>query len=97
MKHWIALGRAAALGCALIASGSMAGEPAEADQCGLALPSHFVGARAEPSVRRAIRALARPRLIRWITPGQVIQADFNALRLNVILDETGRITAMRCG
>lgn len=91
-----------ALACALMANvllsgSSVAAEPALPDRCYLVLASRFVGARAVPTVRRNIRAIVKHRPVRWIAPGRAIQFNFNALRLNVILSETGRITAMRCG
>lgn len=68
-----------------------------ADQCRLEIASRYVGARAVPAVRSAVRDVARPRPVRWIVPGRAITLDFNPRRLNVILDETGRIMNMRCG
>jgi hypothetical protein len=101
----VGLGYAAALACVLAAvfaavlaaCSSAAAAPAPADSCRLAITSRYVGARAVPTVRKAIRAIARPRSIRWIRPGQAITTDYSAQRLNVIIDESGRIMAMRCG
>lgn len=101
MKRWLALFRAvvcaAAAGCAVLACGSAAAEPAHPDACHAALASRFIKARATPTLRRTIEAIARPRRIRWIALGQPITLDYDPARLNVILSEAGRITAMRCG
>ena len=67
------------------------------DTCSLSLTRRFIGAQAVAEVRRAIRAIARPHPVRWIAPGQAITTDQSAERLNVILDESGRIAVMRCG
>lgn len=67
------------------------------ETCRLTLTRRFIGAQAVAEVRRAIRAIARPYPVRWIAPGQAITTDQNADRLNVILDEGGRIAVMRCG
>jgi hypothetical protein len=98
MDRWVALVRAAGSVCALHVSGgpAAAATPA-ADTCNLELASHYVGAAADPAIRRMIAMLGNAEPVRWITPGQPIRPDFDPWRLNVILDETGRITAMRCG
>ena len=97
MNGWFGFGRAMALACALVGSGTVAAVPAQADLCRLTLTSHYVGARAVPAVRRAVATITRRLPIRWIAPGHPIKADFDPRRLNVILDDTGRIMAMRCG
>lgn len=97
MTVLVGFGRAMALACALAAGSTPAARPSPSDQCQLALTSRYVGARAIPAVRSAVTALARPHAIRWIAPGQAIATDYSPQRLNVILDETGRIMAMRCG
>jgi|APCry1669189241_1035207.scaffolds.fasta_scaffold72454_2 Peptidase inhibitor I78 family len=71
--------------------------PPSPDTCRLALTRRFVGAQAVAEVRRALRTLAAPSPVRWIAPGQAITTDSNPARLNVILDEKGRIAVMRCG
>ena len=97
MSGWLGLGGPAALACAMLASGGASAKPLARDQCRLELPSRFIGAKAVPTVRRAIRDIAKPRPVRWIIPGRAIRPDFHPKRLNVILDETGRIMNMRCG
>lgn len=97
MNGWFECGRAAALAFVLVAGDRALAEPSPPDTCRLALTAHYVGARAAPSVRTAIRSITRPLPIRWIRPGQAITTDYSAQRLNVIIDETGRIMAMRCG
>lgn len=77
--------------------GAASAPPRATDQCRLALTSRFIGARAVPAVRSAISEITRPLDLRWIAPGVTIRTDFDARRLNVILDEAGRIMAMRCG
>lgn len=91
---------AAALVILLLCAASMpapAAKPPVPDTCRLALTARFVGARAVSEVRRTVRQIARHHPVRWIAPGQAITLDINPRRLNVILDETGRIAAMRCG
>ncbi len=45
---------------------------------------------------RAIR-LAGARTVRWIRPGDAVTMDFREDRLNIELDERGRVKALRCG
>ncbi len=102
MSGWFGLCRAAvpmrvAMACAVLVSGGVFGKPLVRDQCRLELPSRFIGAKAVPTVRLAIRDIARSQQVRWIVPGRAIRPDFKPKRLNVILDETGRIMNMRCG
>jgi hypothetical protein len=72
-------------------------EPTAPDTCSLALTARFIGARNVAEVRSAVRQVARPHPVRWIGPGQPISLDQNPRRLNVIVDESGRIAVMRCG
>lgn len=82
--------------CAALAP-ALAAEPTPPDTCRLALTARFVGAHAVPEVRRLVRQIARGHPIRFISPGQSITLEQNPRRLNVILDEDGRIASMRCG
>ena len=78
-------------------AGPLLAEPPSPDSCGLALTARFSGAHSVVEVRRAVEQVARPHPVRWIAPGQAITLEQNPQRLNVIVDETGRIAAMRCG
>lgn len=93
--------RAAALAFLLLCAASalpVRAEPvAPDDTCSLAITARFIGARAVEEVRNTVGQIARPHPVRWIAPGQAITLDHNPQRLNVILDEEGRIAVMRCG
>ncbi|KPF87145.1 hypothetical protein IP81_18800 [Novosphingobium sp. AAP83] len=67
------------------------------DTCGSHTVTRFVGSDATPSVRHAITVASGQEQIRWIKPGTAVTQDFRADRLNVILDQAGRILTMRCG
>lgn len=82
--------------CAALAM-PLKAQPATPDTCSLSLTARFVGARAVIEVRRAVLQAARPHPVRWIRPGQAITLDQNPARLNVIIDDSGRIAVMRCG
>lgn len=99
MKLWrrkVSLGAAALTSLPFSAARADAPAPPP-DTCRLTLTERFIGAKAVPTVRSTLGQIARPNPVRWITPGQPVTIDFSSRRLNVILDETGRIAAMRCG
>ena len=88
------------LGAAALALLPLGGVRAEApapDTCQLSLTARFIGAMAVDQVRRTVQQIARDHPVRWIALGQAITLDANPQRLNVILDENGRIAAIRCG
>lgn len=68
-----------------------------ADACSTHTVSRFVGTDATPAVRNAITLAAGHDRIRWIKPGTAVTQDFRADRLNIILDQAGRVLTMRCG
>lgn len=68
-----------------------------ADACGTHTVTRFVGADATPAVRNAITIASGHDRIRWIKPGTAVTQDFRADRLNIILDQAGRVLTMRCG
>lgn len=94
MKLWFGV---AALVCLPIGTARADAPAPPPDTCRLSLTERFIGAQSVQQVRVMIGQIARPNSVRWIAPGQAITLDFNARRLNVILDESGHIAAMRCG
>jgi hypothetical protein len=72
-------------------------QTAEVTPCGTEKVARFIGTSAAPATRKDIESLAGRAPVRWITPGQPITLDFSEARLNVIVDEQGKIAAMRCG
>lgn len=94
MRLWLG---AAALVCLPLCAARADAPAPPPDTCHLTQGTRYIGARAVPQVRRMIGQLNRPQPVRWIAPGQAITLDYNDRRLNVILDEDGRIAVMRCG
>ncbi len=94
MKFWFSAAALVSLPAGVARADAPAPPP---DTCRLTLTERFIGAKAVPAVRAALAQIARPNPMRWIAPGQAITMDYSARRLNVILDEAGRIAAMRCG
>jgi len=57
----------------------------------------LVGRERSTAVGNEALRLANARTIRWIRPGDAVTMDFMPDRLNVDLDNSGRITNFRCG
>ncbi len=75
------------------------GEPAlppAADACGAAELARYVGAAPTADVMAAIARVTGQRTIRTIRPGDAVTMDFREDRLNVELDNDGRIARLRC-
>lgn len=68
-----------------------------ADECGTHAVSRYIGSEAIPAVRKAIASASGHDRIRWITAGSAVTLDVRPDRLNIILDQAGRILTMRCG
>ena len=71
--------------------------PPASDECGAAPLAHYAGAEATEHVRAAIADVAGQRSVRYIGPGDAVTQDFRPDRLNVELDDQGRIVRLRCG
>jgi hypothetical protein len=95
--------RLAAYGGALMAALALAGcietvppvavvpQPVE-DTCGLGPARNLIGLDAA-----ALALLQRTQPVRVIGPNQPVTMDFNAERLNVFTDSSGRIERVTCG
>lgn len=57
----------------------------------------FVGKDSTASVIEAARVQSGAHMARVLRPGQMITKEYNAQRLNLVVDDNGRITAVRCG
>jgi hypothetical protein len=89
-------------GCAAPGAGSgvasaPAGQPPAGGQCNAAPAQSFIGKDSTASVMEAARVQSGAHMARVLRPGQMITKEYNAQRLNLVVDDTGRITAVRCG
>ncbi len=63
-----------------------------------AQPAQFaVGQSSTATVMESARVRSGAQMARILRPGQMITKEFNAQRLNLEVDGTGRIIAVRCG
>ena len=68
-----------------------------ADTCGLEAARRYTAGIASPTIREAVAKATGHTRIRWIKPGEAVTQDYRTDRLNVIIDDNGKILTMRCG
>jgi hypothetical protein len=75
-------------------------EPAPAPVSGRcnAAPAQFaVGRNADAALENEARMRAGAKTVRVLKPNQIVTMEFNAERLNLSVDDTGRVTRVNCG
>ncbi|MFS0736322.1 I78 family peptidase inhibitor [Sphingomonas sp. 1P06PA] len=74
------------------------GETVPADgPCDATPGQKFLGAIGDPAAVESIRIATGSRAARRIEPGMAVTMDYRQDRVNVELDEAGKIKAVRCG
>jgi Flp pilus assembly protein TadD len=72
-------------------------QPAPVVHCN-AQPAQFaVGKASTASVMETARARSGAQIARILRPGQMVTKEFNAQRLNLQVDESGRVLSVSCG
>ena len=106
MRHWMLYATTAASaallsGCAVSPLPQWAGgskpQPRPIQTCQAAPAQWAVGKTNTEHVVTEARQRAGAYMVRVLRPGQAVTMEFNAERLNLEVDATGRITAARCG
>jgi hypothetical protein len=96
MKRWVMMAVLPVLAaCVQQTDPRFLGPPIPApgvDACGAAELQDMVG-----KPRRVLETIRFAVPVRIIEPGQPVTADFSESRLNILLDEAGIITEIRCG
>ncbi|WP_225007993.1 I78 family peptidase inhibitor [Novosphingobium percolationis] len=67
------------------------------DTCGATQLGSLIKRHDSPALRAAVGRFVGAVPARWIAPGTAVTSDYIAERLNLILDEDGRIATLRCG
>jgi starvation-inducible outer membrane lipoprotein len=63
-----------------------------------AAPAQFaVGRNANSALENEARARAGAKTVRVLKPNQIVTMEFNAERLNLSVDDAGRVTRVACG
>lgn len=65
--------------------------------CDAAPAQAAVGQNSTASVMESARVRSGAQIARILRPGQMITKEFNAQRLNLEVDASGRIVTVRCG
>lgn len=65
--------------------------------CDAAPAQSFVGQNNTAKVVEAARVRSGALMVRVLRPGQMVTKEFDAQRLNLEVNATGRIIAVRCG
>ena len=88
----------AACGNTTPASSGAAPAPGPASTRCNAAPAQFATGRTiDAALESDARARAGARTSRVLKPGQVVTMEFNAERLNLTVDDAGRVTRVSCG
>lgn len=73
-------------------------EPAPlAGRCNAAPAQFAVGRNADAALENEARTRASAKIARVLKPNQVVTMEFNPERLNLSVDESGRVTRVNCG
>lgn len=104
MRAALVLAAAATFGCASNAPAmnppptpsAPAPAPAPAE-CNAAAVQAYVGRPWDAGTAGELRARSGAAKVRAVRPGQMVTMEFDAARLTVELDASGRIAALRCG
>lgn len=88
------IGMLALAGCTTTAE-----RPAPAGPCAVSeqLRMRFVGTEFRMSVREEMEALGHSRTSRVLRPNDVATTDYRPDRLNIEVDDAGRVSGLRCG
>ena len=78
-------------------SGAAPGSAPAATRCNAAPAQFAVGRTIDAALESDARARAGARLSRVLKPNQVVTMEFNAERLNLNVDDAGRVTRVSCG
>lgn len=82
---------------AACATPAMPPEPTGPCRVGGTAERRFVGTEFRMEMRGEMQALTNSRTARVLRPGDAATMDFREDRLNIQVDENGRVSGLRCG
>jgi hypothetical protein len=84
--------------CASAPATSNVSDPAPASSRCNAAPAQFaMGRNADAALVNEARTRAGAKTVRVLRPNEVVTMEFNAERLNLTVDDAGRVTRVSCG
>ncbi len=72
-------------------------EPGGNEQCDVGAVHTYIGQNYSDALRQVVTAQSGAESARVLEPGQPFTLDYRQERLNIYLDEEGRISDLRCG
>jgi hypothetical protein len=83
--------------CGTPATGQAPGPAPVSGRCNAAPAQFAVGRNADAALENEARTRAGAKTVRVLKPNQIVTMEFNAERLNLSVDDTGRVTRVNCG
>ncbi|MGC3873711.1 I78 family peptidase inhibitor [Halomonas sp. GXIMD04776] len=71
--------------------------PGDNEQCDVSAVQTYIGQNHSDALRQVLTAQSGAESARVLEPGQPFTLDYRQERLNIYLDEDGRISDLRCG
>lgn len=65
--------------------------------CNAAKVKKIIGQQRSDAIEAEAKRLTHAKTVRWITPGSGVTMDFRSERLNLSLNEAGKIISGHCG
>lgn len=79
------------------ATGQSADPAPVSTRCNAAPAQFAVGRTADAALENEARTRAGAKAVRVLRPNQVVTMEFSAERLNLTVDDAGRVTRVSCG
>lgn len=84
--------------CGTTPATSQPSDPAPVSTRCNAAPAQFaMGRNVDATLENEARTRAGAKTVRTLRPNQVVTMEFNAERLNLTVDDAGRVTRVSCG
>lgn len=78
-------------------AGQASDSPPVSTRCNAAPAQFAMGRNADASLENEARTRASAKTVRILRPNQVVTMEFNAERLTLTVDDTGRVKRVSCG
>jgi hypothetical protein len=83
--------------CGTPATGQASDPAPVSSRCNAAPAQFTMGRNVDAALENEARTRAGAKTVRTLRPNQVVTMEFNAERLNLTVDDAGRVTRVSCG
>jgi len=83
--------------CSTLTASQVTDPTPAAGRCNAAPAQFAMGRNADTALENEARTRAGAKAVRVLRPNQVVTMEFNAERLNLTVDDKGRVTRVSCG